>query len=278
VLGLVSLPLFCDVTLAARIERAESRFMAECTRAAGRQAFAHDLAGGVASYAEPDSPFNKIAGLGFAPLPSAADLDAAERAFAAVGAPVQAEVSTLADPRTGDLLTARGYRLVSFENVLGHPLTAIAPHGGVEIRRSGDDEFADWLELMADAVADADTQGVPSHEEFPRDTVIRAMRDMASAGVQRYAALRDGRLAGGAGMRIADGVAQLTGAATATAHRRRGIQTALLAARLADAAEAGCDIAVVTTQPGSKSQQNVQRLGFHLLYPRAVLVRVTAGA
>jgi hypothetical protein len=40
------------------------------------------------------------------------------------------------------------------------------------------------------------------------------------------------------------------------------VQTALLSARLADATVAGCDIAVVTSQPGSKSRQNVQRQGF----------------
>ena len=50
---------------------------------------------------------------------------------------------------------------------------------------------------------------------------------------------------------------------------------ALLAARLSDAAKAGCDIAVVTTAPGSKSQQNAQRQGFALLYTRAVLVKDT---
>ena len=88
----------------------------------------------------------------------------------------------------------------------------------------------------------------------------------------RYAALRDGVLAGGATMRLTDGIAQLTGAATAPAHRRRGIQTALLSARLADAA-VGCDVAVIIVQPGSKSQQNAQRQGFDLLYTRAVLVR-----
>jgi ribosomal protein S18 acetylase RimI-like enzyme len=72
---------------------------------------------------------------------------------------------------------------------------------------------------------------------------------------------------------MSEGVAQLTGAATAPAYRRRGVQTALLSARLVEAARAGCDIAVVTTQPGSKSQQNVQRRGFHLLYTRAILVK-----
>jgi ribosomal protein S18 acetylase RimI-like enzyme len=72
-----------------------------------------------------------------------------------------------------------------------------------------------------------------------------------------------------------DGIAALTGAATAPEHRRRGVQTALLSARLADAASAGCDVAIITTQPGSKSQQNAQRRGFDLLYTRAVLVKPT---
>jgi hypothetical protein len=44
----------------------------------------------------------------------------------------------------------------------------------------------------------------------------------------------------------------------------------LLDARLRDARRAGCDIAVVTTAPGSKSQQNAQRHGFALLYARAL--------
>jgi GNAT superfamily N-acetyltransferase len=114
---------------------------------------------------------------------------------------------------------------------------------------------------------------VPSHEAFPREVVVRAERDLAAAGTVRYAALRDGVIAGGASIRLAEGIAQLTGAATAPAHRRRGVQTALLSARLADAAAAGCDIAVVTTQPASKSQQNVQRRGFDLLYTRAILVK-----
>jgi hypothetical protein len=117
---------------------------------------------------------------------------------------------------------------------------------------------------------------VPQHEVFPREVIETAERDVAAAGVMRYFALRDGVMAGGASFRMADGVAQL--AAPAPAHRRRGVQTALLSARLADAATAGCDIAVVTTPPGAKSQQNAQRRGFDLLYTRAVLCSVLAEA
>jgi N-acetylglutamate synthase-like GNAT family acetyltransferase len=144
---------------------------------------------------------------------------------------------------------------------------------GVEVRRSGDDEFDAWFTVVADGFAHPDAQGVPSHEDFPRDALERAERAFAAAGVVRYIARRDGAVAGGASLHLADGLAQLAGAATAPAHRRRGVQTALLAARLADAAAAGCELAVVTTQPGSKSQQNVQRRGFELLYTRAVLVK-----
>ena len=75
------------------------------------------------------------------------------------------------------------------------------------------------------------------------------------------------------GRSLFEGVAQLCGAATLPKHRRHGVQSALLAARLEIASRAGCDVAVVTTQPGSKSQENVQKQGFELLYTRAILVR-----
>ena len=268
-------PVFCDTALAARIERAEAQLVEAAARAAhrrtGRAGFVVPLAGGVAAFAEPGSPFNKVAGLGFAGLP---DLAEVERAFTAVGAPVQVELPHLADPEIAARLTDRGYRLESFEDVLGRRLgDTPEPVPGIEVRRSGDDEFAAWLDVAADAVAHPDTRGVPWHEEFPRETYVAAERDMADAGVLRYAALRDGVLAGVAGLRMSDGVAQFAGAATAPEHRRHGVQAALLAARIADATAAGCDVAVIVTQPGSTSRQNARRRGVALLYTRAVLVR-----
>ena len=259
--------------------------MADATRAAAgrlgeQDTFAIPIAGGVATYAEPGSPFNKLAGLGFGGPPAAADLEKVERAFAAQSCSVQIELAHLGDPSLGELLTSRGYRLVSFENVLGAALDdrrtgdpEPVPSPGLIVRRSGADEFERWLDVMFEGFASADGQGVPSHEVFAREAMANAQRDFATVGVVRYAAELDGALAGGGCMRVTSGIAQLTGAATVPAYRRRGVQTALLAARLADAAAAGCGIAVVTTQPGSKSQQNVQRRGFDLLFTRAILVK-----
>lgn len=271
-------PLFCDTALAARIERVEAQLMAECGAAAhvDRAGFVRSIAGGVACFAEEGSPFNKVAGLGFDGVPGAADLDEVEKAFADHTAAVQVELAHLADPAIGVLLTGRGYRLESFENVLGRALGGEyerATPPGIVVRPSGDDEFERWLTVVADGVAHPDTQGLPWHEEFPRETYLRAERHLAAAGVRRYVALRDGVFAGGAGLRTSEGIAQFAGAATAPRHRRHGVQSALLSARLADATAAGCDVAVITTQPGSKSQQNAQRQGFDLLYTRAVLVK-----
>ena len=111
------LPLFCDTALAGRIERAEAQLIAEASEAARRRTadaagFVIAIAGGVASFAEEDSPFNKVAGLGFGGVPSSAALGEIERAFAACGAPVQIELAHLGDPAIGALLTGRGYRLV----------------------------------------------------------------------------------------------------------------------------------------------------------------------
>jgi GNAT superfamily N-acetyltransferase len=274
-------PLFCDAALAERIERAEGGLIARASEAARRRrpeagGFSIPVAGGLAAFAEDGSPFNKVVGLGFGGVPSAAALDEIEQVFAACGAPVQAELANLGDPAIGALLTRRGYRLVSFENVLGLAITGMPERvtpPGIEVRPSGDEEFEAWIDVVIDGFSHPDDQGVPSHEDFPREVIVGAERDFAAAGVLRYAAWRKEVMAGGGSFRPAEGIAQLTGAATAPAHRRRGVQTALLSARLADAAAAGCDIAVVTTQPGSKSQQNVQRRGFDLLYTRAVLVK-----
>jgi GNAT superfamily N-acetyltransferase len=280
--GRVTESLFCGVELAGRIERAEADLIASATNAARNQnpdgAFVLPIAGGFACYAEPGAPFNKVVGLGFGGAPTDAALGEIEAAYAARHTAVQVELTQLADPEIGLLLTRRGYRLVAFENVLGRSVDSVPPSeppSGVEVRQGRDDELEAWLDVVVTGFAHPDEQGVASHEDFPRDIVARAEEDMIAAGARTYIALRDGRVVGGGGMHITDGVAQLVGAATAPEHRRRGVQTALLATRLADAAAAGCDIAVVTTAPGSKSQQNVQRQGFGLLYTRAVLVRDT---
>lgn len=270
--------LFCDPTLAERIELAATARMVAGTRQRG---FVIPIGGGCATFAEEGSPLNKVAGLGFGGVPAAAEWDALEYAFEEHNAPVQVELAHLGDPGIAVRLTARGYRLTGYENVLGRtvdpPPERVSPLG-IEFRPSGDDEFDLWVDVVVAGSMEPDTVGESSREDFPRDVIARAVRDLSSTGVRRYLALCDGVPAGTASATFDDGLASMTGAATLATYRRRGIQSAFLAQRLADAAEAGCDIATVTTSPATKSQQNAQRLGFELLYTRAVLVKDPKGA
>jgi len=271
--------LFCGTPLAQRIESAEAKLIVaatEAARARGARGLVMPVAGGYACSAEDGSPMNKVVGLGFGGVPDAAAMADVEQTLAGLGVAVQVELSNLADPGVAAMLSTRGYHLVGFENVLGRLLPGDLQQvtaGGVTIRRGSAEDLDAWIDAVVEGFAHPDEEGVPSHEEFPRDIVEKAERDFEKAGATAYVAMCDGVIAGGGSVRLTDGVAQLTGAATIPACRRRGVQTALLATRLLDAATAGCDIAVVTTAPGSTSQKNVQRRGFHLLYTRAVLVK-----
>lgn len=77
------LPLFCDAALAERIELAAVQLITKTGEAARRRladaaGFVIPVSGGVACFAEKGSPFNKVAGLGFGGVPSAAALEEVE--------------------------------------------------------------------------------------------------------------------------------------------------------------------------------------------------------
>jgi GNAT superfamily N-acetyltransferase len=280
--------LFVTATAAARIERAEAgvaRDFGLQARARGTDVLIEPIGGTSAVYGGPGQPYNKIVGLGFAPLDEA-ELAAVETSFDARHAEIRVEQATLADPSVASLLTRRGYELIGYENVLGLELTGAVRETlqraceadasqGLRIAPAGDGELHTWIDTVTEGFVHPDTfDGPPPTETFAREAIERIFADFgATPGVTLYLAWRDGAIAGGGSLRLSDGLAQLAGASTLPAHRRRGVQSALLRARLLDAASRGCDLAVVTTEPASKSQENVQRAGFTLLYARAILVR-----
>jgi GNAT superfamily N-acetyltransferase len=274
------MPLTASTALAARIDRAELSMvlgMADAMRASGSDVRTWPIGGSVAVLSDADSPFNKLIGLGFAGVPDLDALAEIERVHRARGVRLQVELATLAAPAVGRLLTARGYRLEGFENVLARRLvdvTELTP-GPVAVSEAGEEETDGWIAAMIEAFRRPDVfDGPESHESFDRATLERAYRCFAAVpGTSRLVARMDGAVAGGASLYMATGVALFCGAGTRPESRRKGVQSSLLWSRLARARDAGCDLAVVTTQPGSKSQANVQKAGFDLIYSRAILVK-----
>lgn len=281
--------LLATTTLASRLERAEADTAAAFGRRAaerGTDVLLHPIGGTVAVYGGPGQPFNKVAGLGFAPLDES-ELDHLEALYDARRADIRVEQSSLADPRVAETLTKRGYALIGYENVYGLLLTAdvvsafareraAARVAGIDVTPA--DDVDTWIRTTAKGFLHPDTyDGPPPTESFAQESMERILTDFSGApGCWLYLARRGATIAGGGAVRIVDGLAQLAGAATLPTHRRSGVHSALLRARLVDASAAGCDLAVVTTDPASKSQGNVQRAGFTLLYVRAVLVRPSA--
>jgi ribosomal protein S18 acetylase RimI-like enzyme len=275
--------MFADVALAREIDNAEGRFCAGLARLAalrdaGRRVLVTPLAGGLAVYAGSGTPMNKVIGVGLGHALTEDGLAAVEAEWAVRGEAVRVELSTLDDGAIARMLTSRGYRLLGFENQLARTVATVtgAPEAppGLSIERLASEADTDvWMSVILDGFAQPDDGPLPT--ERPEPDVLRDIfHDVARlSGVVRYLARLDGAPAGAASMHLDGRLAQLTGAATLPACRRRGIQTALTVRRLADARARGCDLAVVTTQPGSKSQENCQSRGFELLYARAILVR-----
>jgi ribosomal protein S18 acetylase RimI-like enzyme len=78
---------------------------------------------------------------------------------------------------------------------------------------------------------------------------------------------------GAATLAVSGGVATLSGAGVLPEYRRRGVQSALISARMDAGSAAGCELASSSTWTGTTSQRNLERLGFRIAYPKVVLVR-----
>jgi len=278
--------LFATSTLAARIEAAERDTVLDFAlqaRARGRDVIIEHVGGGVAVFGGHGQPFNKVAGLGFDGPVGEHAVARVEAAFDRVCGEIRVELATLADPAIATMLSRRGYALIGHENVLGLALTrerlrefeALAASREIIVSRAASTELRLWRDTVIEGFAHRDVfDGPPPTESFDRESLENVFDDSSmTPGMVLYLARRNGEIAGGGSVRISKGLAQMSGASTLPDHRRRGVQSMLLAARLADAAREGCDLAITCTEPASKSQENMQRAGFELLYARAVLVR-----
>jgi GNAT superfamily N-acetyltransferase len=268
--------MFAHAALAARIEHAEARLTAAlATGVLSPPPRIRDVGNGVSVLTRPGSPINKIVGLGFDGVVEDATLAAIEASWRERGEAMRVELSTLAEPGLAEKLTARGYRLTGFENVLGLPLVhhAPAPPSGISVEVTSSSTERDWKETVITGFLHPDGTGVTA-DEVSREALESVMDDFhRAAGLTRCVARLGGQPAGAATLRLDAGVALLCGTATLPQFRRRGVHRAMVEARLELAKAAGCDIAVLTAAPGSQSHANAHKQGFSLLYARAVLVR-----
>jgi N-acetylglutamate synthase-like GNAT family acetyltransferase len=275
--------MFADAALAARIDRAEGRFVASVVEGVGARrtdlrTLIQPVSGGLSVYAGSNSPMNKVIGLGFDGPIDLEPLEAIEREWRARDEAVRIELSILADSSIPVTLSERGYHVHGYENVLGRPLDverAADDPPGVTVERLQKEDERTWIDIAVEAFTHLDGTGSAADDSSQTAVMEEVMGDfLAAPGIHTYLSRLDGRPVGEGAMCLAgDNIALLAGAGTIPDARGRGVQKALLRRRLADAREAGAELAVVVTAPGTRSQENVMRRGFILLYTRIILVK-----
>jgi GNAT superfamily N-acetyltransferase len=264
---------FVDKAVARRLEAAEEMPQVHYANIYQRRrpdlgAACEEIAGGHMVFCGPASPIGRAVGLGIEQAVPASDLERLEEFYFSRGGNPQVDVCPLTDLEFMSMLRERGYAITELNNVLARPLPEDenfpAPAPGISLRPARAEERDLWAEVV--------------DRGFRHDAPGQSLAEMLAPlfevpGAYPYLAYVDGEVAGGAGGMIIPerGVLALAGTSTLPRFRKRGVQTALLHARMKLAAEAGCEFAVIVTQGGSASQRNAERLGFAVAYSKATV-------
>jgi GNAT superfamily N-acetyltransferase len=167
-----------------------------------------------------------------------------------------------------DWLEPNGYSPYNRWAKLARPLIDLPPLSErVRIDVIGPERAADFGRVLADAFR------MPPAIETWESTLVGRPR------WRHYLAYVDDTPVGCAALFVAEGLASLGQAGTLEAARGRGVQGALIAKRLSDAAAVGCTHAVVetaedTAEKPAPSFRNQLRHGFELCYFRSNYLRV----
>ena len=186
-----------------------------------------------------------------------------ERFFLDRGAPVLHEVSPLAGVAALDLLCARNYRPIEISSVLYQPIEKLLPEDDSRLRvRIVDPEET---KLWTDISTRGWTSDHPELSEFflQFGTISSARRQSVY-----FLAEFEGKPGAAGVLSLHEGIALFGGASTIPELRRRGLQSALLQARIRYAFDHGCDLAAMAAEAGSASQRNAERKGFQIAYTR----------
>lgn len=232
-------------------------------RRPGHPAEATRVAGGWLVLTGPGSYVNRLVGGGVDRPLTDDDLAAVIERSAAVGVEPAIDVTGATDPAGVELLRASGFE---------PPPTAVTilrwdgerplATDEVQVRLIEVDELEQWQTLTARGWGHADPASRRISDEFT-DAIAAIDGEHLLIASSRF----DGRPLGCAGLSIRDGMAMLGGMSTLPDERGHGVQTALVAARLAMAIDEGCDLIVSTAATGGASERNLRRLGFEPLSP-----------
>ncbi len=239
---------------------------------------AEPILGGMMSFTGPGSWTNQACGLAMDAPATEAEIDRLVRFYTDRGHEPRVELAPFAHPTLIAGLAARGFSLLEFETVMARALPsaeppAALPPQGVTIRLVRPDDATEvdtWVRTSNSGFVRPGDPGESMFNESSRRVAVHPR-------VVCFLAESAGQPIGAGAVELArptgeETIACLIATSVLPEHRRRGVQQALMAARLIAARERGASFAFVHARPGIATERNARRLGFQTLYTKAVMV------
>ena len=262
--------------IALLVERRQAQLLAEVTP------IIEPFAGGVMGFHELGSWQNQACGVGLDGPVEPAQLDELIEFYRSRGAVPQVELSPFAHASLVEGLAERGFVVREFENVLAFDLSAgpeledgLLERGwpeGLELERIAHDN-AESIALATEL----SMRGFFPEGELPPAMVEASRATFARPSTVSFLARVEGRAVATGSVSLGEQVACLIGVSTEPEYRRRGIQQALMLARLQVAREQGCVLAMIGSRPGIPTERNAIRMGFTMAYTKVLLTRPEPG-
>ena len=222
-----------------------------------------EVAGGFLAFSGSDVPLTRAIGVGTAGPINHGDITSVETFFRSRNSPVSIVMSERTDPSLQNLLASRGYQASDHLQNWWLELD-VAPNktipSEIQVAPASTDESELWVRTVAAGFLE--TQSPVEDSELPSKMLDIFYCLGFANGAQPFLARWNGIVAGGGVLHISDGTAQIRTASCRFTHRRMGVQTAVLRARLDAALRAGCRLAFSSTDGDGPSARNLARFGF----------------
>jgi GNAT superfamily N-acetyltransferase len=220
---------------------------------------------------------NVAIGLGLHGPVTNTDLDELEQFFVTAGRTPRIELCPLADPNLIAQLADRQFRPQRFVQTLMRPIDAEEPFEttpGIEIIPIDATLEEAWIHAFTSGFG---TRNTSEHSEIDSKLAQIALR---RPGSNCFVARQHGELIGTGALAVREDhegwrIGSLYLASTAAHARGRGVQHALVQARLQAARNAGCDAVTTQAKPGATT--GLERQGFGVMYTKVVLEQLQAG-
>lgn len=228
------------------------------------------LSTGGAFYLGPDAFLSQVVGWGFYPDLTTLknELDDIEQFYKAHDCSINIELSPYVNPGLLSVFKEKQFSVeelntisyLEFSDEEVNFNSQFNSNGkSFTIRSVDESSLSEWAQIVAIGFDAADVE-----EQF--------LQYAQAEAITAYAAFHEENMVAGATLSVHESVCDLGVTSTLPIFRGHGLQKALLLARLQDAQHQQIRLASVTTEPGSISEQNIQKIGFKPAYTRLKLV------